>query len=266
MTIQHQAAVLWNTPVGKDCFHLGLSCPRDYQDAQPGQFVMLQVDRPPAPLLRRPFSLHGLMRKDGQVQGIEVLYKVVGQGTAQLSRCRAGQVLDVIGPLGRGFRVPPAAHHIYLAAGGIGVAPIVFLASELIDKGMSPHDCRLFLGGQSAQDLLCRQAFEQLHIQVEVSTDDGSAGNQCLLTHPLELAIEKRRPDMVFACGPHGMLTCVADMARKFDIECQLSVETVMACGMGACLGCAVKKSAGKDGYWHVCMNGPVFDARQIQW
>ncbi|MGD9189830.1 MAG: FAD-binding oxidoreductase, partial [Desulfobacteraceae bacterium] len=205
--IQHTATVLWNRQISPDCYHLALGCDAEYNTAVPGQFVMVQVRKDFAPMLRRPFSIAGLVGQPGAVEGIELLIKVVGEGTAQLARLAKGARVDILGPLGRGFEVNPDHRCSYLAAGGIGVAPIRFLAQTLVAQGMDPTGFRIFLGGQSQADLLCRSEFESLNLQVTITTDDGSAGDQCLITDPLEIAIQDKKPDMVYACGPHGMLT-----------------------------------------------------------
>lgn len=262
--IQQAATVLWNRQISPDCYHLALGCDAEYGTAVPGQFVMVQVRKNLTPLLRRPFSIAGLVGQPGAVEGIELLIKVVGEGTAQLSRLAKGERVDILGPLGRGFEVNPGHRHSYLAAGGIGVAPIRFLARTLIAQGMDPAGCRVFLGGQRREDLLCRSEFESLNLQVTITTDDGSAGDQCLITDPLEIAIQDRKPDMVYACGPHGMLTCIMGIARRMQAACQISIETLMACGLGACLGCAVDRTDQK-GYLHACVDGPVFNAGDIQ-
>lgn len=262
--VQQTATILWNRPIGADCYHMGLACSRGYETARPGQFVTLRTNSGYAPLLRRPFSIFGRIGSQMSTEGIEVLYKVVGPGTGQLSRLTAEQTLDVVGPLGRGFRIPSVPGPFYLAAGGIGVAPIRFLAQHMKHIGIDMRACHLFLGGQSRADLLCRQDFETLGMAVTVSTDDGSAGDQCLITDPLELAIVDRKPAMVFACGPHGMLECVAGIALRHDTACQVSTETLMACGMGACLGCAVKARQQSDHYLHTCLDGPVFDVTEV--
>ncbi|RJQ70696.1 MAG: dihydroorotate dehydrogenase electron transfer subunit, partial [Desulfobacteraceae bacterium] len=160
--------------------------------------------------------------------------------------------------------VPDGVQNIYLAAGGMGVAPIRFLAVQLRDRGIQTAGARLFLGGRSQDDLLCRDDFQSLGIAVTATTDDGSAGRQCLITDPLSEAIAEKKPDVVFACGPHGMLQCIADIARRHQVACQVSLETMMACGMGACLGCAVPKT-GEAGYHHVCVDGPVFDVQSVK-
>lgn len=263
--IQEKTTVRWNRRVGTDFFFLGLNTSQEFAKAVPGQFVMVQVGQHMPPLLRRPFSISGRIGKPDSVEGIELLVKVVGQGTQMLSRIRPGDELDVIGPLGHGFRLNKNYDRIYLAAGGIGVAPIRFLARELLAKGASAENLSVFLGGQTKQDLLCRDEFEQQGIMVTVTTDDGSDGDQCLITDPLELAIQDRLPDMVYACGPHGMLACVAGIAQRTQVPCQISIETLMACGLGACLGCAVESTDDKEIYLHACVHGPVFNAKDIQ-
>ncbi len=265
--IQQQATVLWNQPVGPGCYRMGLACTGGYEAAVPGQFVMLQVEPGLAPLLRRPFSIFALIGDRKRPKGIELLYKAVGKGTLKMTRLEPGQRVDLLGPLGRGFRVNVGgSSQIYLVAGGLGVAPIHFLATHLKQSGVDTTGCRLFLGGRSRDDLLCRDELVAMGIPVTVTTDDGSSGEQCLITDPLEEAVRLKAPDMIFGCGPHGMLLCLAGMAKRYHVACQLSMETMMACGMGACLGCAVPMAESGQGYRHVCVDGPVFDAGEVQW
>lgn len=262
---QQKATVLWNRSMNADCFRLGLECDQAYESATPGQFVMVQVGDQSAPLLRRPFSIAGIMGAPSKFEGIELFVKVVGEGTRLLSQLTEGAHVDLLGPLGRGFKVDPKMGRRYLAAGGIGVAPIRFLATDLIARGVAPESCHVFLGGQSQSDLLCRSEFESLGMDVTITTDDGSAGDQCLLTDPLEVAIEGQPPDMVYACGPHGMLACIAGIVARTQVRCQLSIETMMACGLGACLACAVPSRKDPSTYLHACLHGPVFDAAKLQ-
>lgn len=264
--IQQTATVLWNRPMGPECYRMGLAYGQACASAVPGQFVMVQTASTLVPLLRRPFSIFGRIGPPEHPDGIELLYKALGPGTRQMARMAQGTPIDILGPLGRGFTVDTAARRIYLAAGGMGVAPIRFLAVHLRALGVLPADCRLLLGGRSQEDLLCRQDFLDLDIPVTVTTDDGSDGDQCLITDPLEEAIKSQAPDRLYACGPHGMLLCVAGIAARYQVPCQVSMETMMACGIGACLGCAVPSADPQSGYRHVCVDGPVFDVRQIRW
>lgn len=262
--IQQKARVLWNRRISTDYFKLGLAC-RGYESAAPGQFVMLQVKGQNAPLLRRPFSIHGLLiPPDDPETGIEILYKVVGGGTRLLSEIREHQTVDLLGPLGNSFLLDPPGSRIFLVGGGIGVPPLVFLAKTLHSRGVDMSRCHMFLGGRSGTDLLCRETFLDLGMTLHITTDDGSDGAQCLITDPVEQAMADTSPDIIYACGPLPMLACLAGICKAKNIRCQISIEAMMACGIGACLGCAVSKAGETDGYWHVCKDGPVFEANQV--
>ena len=262
---QQSSEVLFNRQLGPDYYQIGLACSEYYAMAKAGQFIMLRIDRQAQPLLRRPFSIHNLIIDGGQVLGLEVLYKVVGSGTAALARRQPGNAVDILGPLGSGFMVAGQIRRVYFAAGGIGVAPLVFLASQLHRRSMDLSDCRAFIGGRSKADLLCQDEFVKLGIPVQTTTDDGSAGDQCLVTHPLEALVETSKPDLIVACGPTEMLGCIIGITEKYNLPCQVSIETMMACGMGACLGCAVEGREQTDRYLHACLDGPVFDASEIK-
>ena len=262
--LQFDATVLWNTAVSADTYHLGLSAPERFHRARPGQFVMVQIPRAPETLLRRPFSIHQLRATDGRGSTFELLYKVVGKGTRALSACREGEILPVLGPLGTSFATGNPWKRVFLVAGGIGVAPMPFLAARLVEKGLPPENCHAFVGGRSQGDLLCVDELTALGLPVTLTTDDGSAGDQCLITHPVETALEVERPDAVFACGPTPMLACLADILEQRRVFTQISVESMMACGMGACLGCAVPDRNPDAPYRHVCIDGPVFELNQI--
>jgi dihydroorotate dehydrogenase electron transfer subunit len=262
--VQENVKVLWNRSVGPGYYRIGLTCHYRYKDAKPGQFIMLRFPGQVTPFLRRPFSIHQLIYDDDRVVGIELLYKVVGEGTEKLSGCQVDDDLDILGPLGNSFSFSSHYKTVYLAAGGIGVAPMVFLASYLKTKGIDIGKSQIFLGGRSRDDLLCRGEFLDIGIKIQVTTDDGSEGDRCFITHPLETITEGYKPDVIYACGPLEMLKCVAGIAEKHQVPCQVSIEAVMACGMGACLGCAIEKKGMKKAYVHACMDGPVFDIGAI--
>jgi len=259
--LQENVQVLWNQMIRPSYYRVGLTCHGSYSTSSPGQFIMLRLPERKVPLLRRPFSIHRLITTNGRTTGLEILYKVVGEGTKILSGCRQGDVVDILGPLGNGFSVNDRYQRVAIVAGGVGVAPMLFLALDLIKRGVDPSGCTVFLGGKSMDDLLCRDDFDQLSMAMHITTDDGSEGDQCLVTHPLEMAMEKHPADIIYACGPLEMLQCVVGIAEKHGIPCQVSIETIMACGMGACLGCAVEKKGDSSPYMHACMDGPVFDA-----
>jgi len=262
---QEKAHVLYNLEIVPGYFRMGLACQPGYAASTPGQFVMLRFPDQIAPLLRRPFSIHRLVRQGNSVTGIEILYKVVGEGTRNFSRCSTGDRLDMIGPLGRGFSISENHRNIFMAAGGIGVAPMLFLMEFLMQKNYDPKDATLFLGGRSKADLLCTETFTDFGVTVCTTTDDGSEGDQCFVTHPLEEAVGKMPPDIVYACGPMDMLKCVIEMAEGNGVPCQVSIETAMACGIGACLGCAVEQRETSGKYLHACLDGPVFDTEKIR-
>jgi dihydroorotate dehydrogenase electron transfer subunit len=263
--LQERAEILWNRQVGPSAYKIGLACSRQYAQARPGQFVMLGFSGRLDPFLRRPFSIHSVIPTAGVDEAIELLYKVVGKATQTLCLQQPGKMVNLLGPLGNGFRIPADARRIYLAAGGIGVAPLLFLVSRLYHGNIAPVDCRLFLGGRTKDDILCRDDFLKLGVSISTTTDDGSDGDQCLVTQPLEIAIEQCRPDIVYACGPAAMLACVVGIAEKNGLPCQVSIETMMACGMGACLGCAIESRIESGKYWHGCVDGPVFDAKLLK-
>jgi dihydroorotate dehydrogenase electron transfer subunit len=263
--IQTLATVRHNETLAPNYGRIGLFCDGHFAHSKPGQFVMLGFPESIDPLLRRPFSIHRLITAGRRFEGIELLYKTVGPATRRISRLKAGEAVSLFGPLGNAFQVASGVRRIYLAAGGVGVAPMVFLV-EWLHRHRSPLPaCRLFLGGRSREDLLCVADFERLAIPVVLTTDDGSCGDQCLVTNPLEEAIRHEPPDLVLACGPEAMLACVLGIVDAQGIACQVSIEAMMACGMGACLGCAVRGRQDASRYLHACLDGPVFNAEEIE-
>jgi len=264
--IEQDTTVKWNRPEAPGYYRMGLSCATGFDMAKPGQFVMVRTGTEAAPLLRRPFSLLGLIREADCVTGIEILFKVVGKGTERLARCRDGDRLSVIGPLGNAFIVPAACRQLVLVAGGIGVPPIRFLARSMLDQDGDLHRCVVFVGGRTKDDLVCITDFDLPGFLLDVSTEDGSQGSQGMVTRSLEKALDAGPKDLICACGPSGMLKAVCTIAVERGIACQVSIEAMMACGMGACLGCAVKVKDDGARYRHVCVDGPVFDAQRLVW
>ena len=262
--IVQDATILWNRTEAPGYQRMGLSCESGFDAAKPGQFIMLRIGTSSNPLLRRPFSLLGLIREDNRVIGIEILYKVVGKGTRQLADAREGEILSVIGPLGNAFLVPADCRRLVLVAGGVGVPPIRFLAQSLMEREGEPRRCMVFIGGHGKDDLVCLGEFDLPGFLTDISTDDGSRGHHGVVTQSLTRALDQEPADLVCACGPLPMLKAVAEIARKRGTACQISIEAMMACGMGACLGCAVKMAGDGDRYRHVCMDGPVFDASHL--
>jgi len=259
------AEVLWNRTLEPGYRRLGLATGEIFDRAVPGQFVMLGLLPEGPRLLRRPFSIHRRIAASDGPTGIELLYRVVGPTTRAMAVLGPGARVDLLGPLGRGFAVPDDVRQVALAAGGVGAAPILFLAETLVARGPMAG-LHVFLGGRGRGDVLCREDFERLGLPVTVTTDDGSLGGHCRVTQPLTLAAAASPPELICACGPPGMLRCVADLAAARSIPCQVTVETLMACGLGACLGCAVAERGPSVRYRHACVDGPVFDAARIDW
>ena len=261
---QERVKVLWNAMECSGYYRIGIEADTGYSRAKPGQFVMVRFPNDVAPLLRRPFSIHRLIVHEGRISGIELLYKVVGTGTEKLALCRKGDALDLLGPLGTHFTIPADTRRVFIVAGGIGVAPMFFLTATLEQAGVDLADSRVFIGGRSRDDLLCMNDFFSVGMRtVHLTTEDGSAGLRDLVTTPLESAVAERTPDRIYACGPLPMLRATARIARRYQVPCQVSIEALMACGMGACLGCAVEGiEPGK--YLHACIDGPVFEADRL--
>jgi dihydroorotate dehydrogenase electron transfer subunit len=261
--IQSLSQVLRNEMVAPNYGRIALACGGPFARSTPGQFVMLGFPGSIDPLLRRPFSIHRLTVDAGRVIGIELLYKTIGPATRRMSGLNPGDTVSLMGPLGSAFLIPSGTRRIYLAGGGVGVAPLAFLVEWL--RGLErPPAARLFLGGRSRAELVCVEEFERLGVPVVLTTDDGSCGEQCLVTNPLAAAVRAEPPDLVLACGPKPMLACVLGIARAHGVPCQVSIETMMACGMGACLGCAVTGRRDPARFLHACLDGPVFDSAEI--
>ena len=223
-----------------------------WKDYVPGQFVMVEVPGKGI-FLRRPFSIARLNRGV-----IEVCYKVVGQGTLSMSVLKAGTKAWVLGPLGNGFTLPKSRQEILLVAGGYGIAPLVGLAEKL--KGNNVH---LLYGTKTSKDLLYINELKKLGVKLHITTEDGSKGEKGLVTNSFKAFLTHQRTNaQIFACGPHGMLSAIQKLLTH-QIHCQLSLESYMACGIGACIGCVVKDNRGN--YIRVCKEGPVFDASGVE-
>ncbi|GFO54663.1 dihydroorotate dehydrogenase B (NAD(+)), electron transfer subunit [Geomonas sp. Red276] len=268
--MQFKSMVLSNVEVSPGYFRMRMTAPQELQESSPGQFLMLKVVDAIDPLLRRPFGLFDVGTFAPEYAGCgtqcytEILYKVVGKGTRMLSALHHGDLVDLLTPLGKGFTAGPAGEEKVLVGGGIGLAPLYYLAKDLVLKG---EKVRLFAGGRNRDDILCITEFERLGVETYVSTDDGTLGERGLVTQVLEQHLGSGM--RIFACGPTPMLKAVALMAQSRGVPCQVSMEAGMACGVGACLGCVLKGANHTDetpDYRCVCKDGPVFDSFELQW
>ena len=220
----HKAEVLSHTSAGRGYYRLVLKAPGAAAAAVPGQFVMLRVSGNRDPLLARPFGISSVTSRSS----IELVYRVAGRGTTLLTGAETGHTLNLLGPLGTGFPLP--------------------------NKECLPPPIIL-------------KSFKDVVAGMHIATEDGSAGTRGMSTDILNTFLskqEKKSHLALYACGPRAMLVAVSRVAEEHSIPCYVSLEERMACGLGACMGCAVGMKAG--GYKRVCKEGPVFDSREIDW
>jgi dihydroorotate dehydrogenase electron transfer subunit len=244
-----------------DFFRFVIDAPALGAGAEPGQFVMVKVSEGGFPLLRRPLGIH-----DAGPGGIELFFKVAGQGTELLARKKPGDRLDIIGPLGKGFTVAaaPKGARAFLVGGGRGIAPLYFLARELAAAGAKPV---VFYGGRTAADIPLRGKLEKAGFEVLCSTDDGSFGFAGFVTELVGRELAKEKPAVVYACGPDPMMKALAAVTAKHGVPAEFSLESVMGCGVGACWGCVHRiRSGSGDGWIKICEEGPVFPGERVVW
>jgi len=264
MVVQKKVKILANQRIKDNYFKLVLADRSVAKAALPGQFIHARITADFEPLLRRPFSIHRAGKGN-----LEILYEVVGNGTSILSQKKTGDYLDIMGPLGNGFKIPtpylpcrPAgtlnATRCILVAGGMGVAPLIFLAEKLVKSKIL-----VLIGAKTKLQILCENEFKKLGCEVKIATDDGSSGFKGYVSDLLKhfLSTVDRRPSTIYACGPKPMLKEIKKVCATRNIFCQASFEENIACGLGACLGCAVKT---RNGFKRVCVDGPVFDIKEV--
>lgn len=241
-----------------------LQGPQIAKTSFPGQFVNIKVNQEFIPLLRKPFSV---CRRNSAEGWFEVLWKVVGKGTKIMSGLRPGDWVNVIGPLGRPYDMPSNLKQALIVAGGVGVAPFPFLCEELLN---SEIDVMVFLGARSKNELALVDFFRELNLELFLATEDGSAGHKGFITEPLLSKLsdsEEPAGKQLFSCGPNGFLNAMMKISAETGIRGQMAIETMMGCGFGICVGCAVRVREPKVGarkYRLACIEGPVFDALEI--
>lgn len=277
----YDCEIVAQSEVGPGVVRTLLRGPHIAHQAQPGQFVNVQVAKTTDPLLRRPFSVHAAYPAEGVYS---LLYVLRGRGTLLLNKIEAGDSVSVVGPLGRPFDLgeSPDAEHV-VVAGGCGAAPLHFLCDALCAK-FGCETITVLAGAQNKDAVLCEAEFTAHGVEVGISTDDGSYGYRGYVTQLLEEHLRGRGMPAqkgaasrirVYSCGPHAMMREVARICREMGVEkCQVSLENNMACGIGVCMGCVQKVRgaapgdvSGRD--WRnerVCKDGPVFDAEDVIW
>ncbi len=228
-------------------------------EMMPGQFVEVRIDGSPSTFLRRPISINFVDRENNELW---LMVAMVGEGTRSLQALKAGDTLNCVLPLGTGFTMPEFlgnAKSFLLVGGGVGIAPLLYLGSVL-KNNYSDIAVTFLLGGRSAKDLLLLSEFEK-YGRVLVTTEDGTMGEKGFVTN--HSILQQEHFDMIQCCGPTPMMKAVARYAYKSGTACEVSLENLMACGLGACL-CCVEKTV--EGNLCVCKEGPVFNVKRLLW
>lgn len=267
-----------NVQVARDTFRLTIAAPTIAERILPGQFVMLRIARQCDPLLGRALALYDVTRDPAnEPAGLEVVYLVTGKMTRRLSGLAPGEELEAWGPLGNGFP-PVEARHLVMVAGGIGMTPFLAVARQAVGRQVygvgappvhRPERISFCYGVRSREYLAAVEEFQDLGVDVRISTDDGSAGYHGRVSELARLVIQESPQDCrIVCCGPERMMAAVARLAHELQVPCQVSLETPMACGIGICFTCVAKVRQPDEGwdYRRTCVEGPVFDAAQLVW
>lgn len=300
----YEAVVRSNKEIGRRFYRLGLEFSgaggEAFAEARPGQFAQLDLSGAPLPaaeaipeglgdaarrgiILRRPFSFCDVTRKDNKTR-VEILYCVVGPASLRMRGLSGGDKVSVIGPLGRGFSVAEKKRHALLVAGGMGAGPLLYLAKVLTGES-SKMEVVVFAGARTREELPFRRPLDEISRQLgfslgefaedgvksQVATDDGTAGYEGLVTECFSKWLGEQnlpaRDAIIYACGPEAMLAQVAEIAKGRNIDCEVSMERRMACGIGLCQSCAVEckvEGSNESVYKLCCEDGPVFDSREV--
>ncbi len=245
-----------------DIFKYSVKAPNIVKEAKPGHFIEIRVSEQTEPFLRRPISIHKLDKENGI---LEFIFQVKGKGTEILAKKEIGSQIDIIGPLGYGTFQFDGYTNLAILGGGIGVFPLYELAKNAKESNKTVN---IYLGFRSKDFVVLEEEFKNVSNKLVITTDDGSYAEKGFAINYLEKDIEEGKVDSIYACGPLPMLKAVQKLALEKEIPCQISLEEKMGCGLGVCLGCAVKTAKSpKEApeYWHVCKAGPVFNAKDVE-
>lgn len=223
-------------------------------DMYPGQFVQILADNSPKTFLRRPISVNYVDKEKNEMW---LLIQQVGEGTKKICEKTEGDTINIVYPLGNTFTTPDKEGRILLVGGGVGTAPMLFLGSRLSEQGYKPD---FLLGGRSERDLLQLDEFAK-YGDVYCTTEDGTKGDKGYVTN--HSALQQNKYDFIYTCGPKPMMVAVAQYAHSNNIECEVSLENLMACGFGACLCCIEETVRGNI---CTCTEGPVFNIKELKW
>lgn len=261
MPVNIKAKLIEKEQLKSDIFKFTVSAKEIADTARPGQFLEIRVSDNIDPFLRRPISIYDINKENSTVTFI---FQVKGKGTEILSNKNIGDDIDVLGPLGFGAFNLADYKNISIIGGGIGVFPL----HELAKVASKNANVNTYLGFRSKDFVVCEDEFNKVSNKLVITTDDGSYANNGFAINYLIEDLGKEKTDCIYACGPLPMLKAVQKLAIEKNILCQISLEEKMGCGIGACLGCAVKTSASPADapqYVHVCKAGPVFDASYVE-
>jgi len=256
---RYRGKVKWNQAIAKGIYEMAIECSDlNVTSFIPGQFIHIRIPRAPYLLLRRPVSVN---RFERQGELLIIVYQVKGEGTNILSKVQEKEDIDFLGPLGNGFFIPTESQRVFVVGGGIGIAPLRYCLDFWGDRTFYS-----FLGFRKKEYAYSLDDFYRYCKKLWVTSEDGSIGEKGLVTQVLERVIKEGTiPELILACGPKPMLSALQNIARKYRIPCQISLEERMGCGIGGCLvcSCKVKKDSGWT-YQRVCRDGPVFDSREV--
>ena len=241
--------------IAKEIYSFTILCPEVAEVTKEGQFVHIL---PKGYTLRRPISICGIDKSKGTLR---IVFEVRGDGTKELSETHTGELIDMIAPCGNGFNLSSDIKKVVLIGGGIGTPPMLPLAERF------GADATVITGFRNASAVILQDDFKSTGAKTILCTDDGSTGIHGLVTNPLEEVLKLEKVDLICACGPTPMLKAISKLANDFNVECQVSLEERMGCGIGACLVCACKVNKdGEEQMLHVCKNGPVFSSKEVVW
>lgn len=254
MKFQEKCELLEKEQIKNDIYKFKIKTEHIAKEAKPGQFLEIRVSDEIEPFLRRPISIYSI-----DDNNIEFIFQIKGKGTNILSQKKIGEKIDIIGPLGSGTFTIKEYNNVAIIGGGIGIYPLYEAAKEL--KGKTKIN--VYLGFRNKDYVTNEKEFKEIADKLIITTDDGSYGKKGFAIDYLK---KDERPDIIMACGPLPMLKAIQEYSKEIGVPCQISLEERMGCGLGACLGCAVKKAnISNTEYWHVCKDGPVFDANTVE-
>lgn len=255
MPIKKECKLIKKEKLKEDIYKFTIEAEEIVKEAKAGQFLEIRINNNVEPFLRRAISIYNINKEKGI---LEFIFRINGKGTTLLAKKQEGELIDIIGPLGYGKFKYKGYKNIAIIGGGIGIFPLYQIAKNTIENAKVD----IYMGFKNKESVLLEDEFRKVSNKLVIATDDGSYGKNGYIINELKVAVEKEKPEIIFACGPLPLLKAVQKLAIEKEILCQISLEEKMGCGLGVCLGCAVEVTTG--GYEHVCKQGPVFEAKKV--